>query len=90
MPVISDLTIPSVRYATELEDYICAKSVDLVTEIITVFYAEAAAEAGLDLPAFEDVECVGYDTGVLPEMRDAVINYLEECGFAVRPDGADF
>lgn len=90
MPSVSDLTNPSVRYAAELEDYICARSVDLVTEVIAAFYAEAAAESGVDLPAPEDVECVGYDTGALPEVRDAIVNYLEECGFAVRPDGADF
>ena len=86
MPAYSDLTIPEVRYATEIKDYLTAKSVELIVN----FYADVASHFGFDVPSYSDVECVGYDTGALPEMRDAAIAYLEQCGFNVRPNNMDY
>ena len=86
MKAYSDLTIPSERYATQIEDYITAKSVDLLYS----FYEDVASQFEYETPSYEDIENVGYNTGALPEMRDAVIAYLAECGFCVEPDDSNF
>lgn len=86
MPVIRDLTIDSERYAVMIEDYLTDKTIELVQG----FYADVASQFGYEVPGYYDIENVGYNTGDLPEARDALIKYIETCGFKVNPDGNDF
>ena len=86
MPAYRDLTIASERYATIVEDYLTEKTVELVQK----FFADVAQPFGCEVPDYYDIENVGYDTGNLPEARDALIRYIESCGFPVRPDGRDY
>ena len=84
---MSKRVIGSKEYAIEIEDVIC----DALEDAVVSAWREIAGKYGIaDAEKNEDNVRYGFADGIMPTVRDSVIETFEFWGLDVEPDGKDW